>query len=368
MDQGSLPETFRSPPAEYGPAPLLVFNDEHEGVAGEARITEALEGHERVGYGGVFLHPRPGLMTEYLSTRWFELVRHAVSECGRLGLIPYLYDENSYPSGFAGGHVPARVPEARSRYVGAVFGEGPDGVPEGRLSLYTWEDGRPGERIEASEIEAGRSWVAFVMRSMQPLSWHGETVYPSLLDPRTAETFLETTYEAYARELGELWEDVPAVFTDEPHLPAEGHGPWSPGLHITPYLLGQFRQRNGYDLRDHLASVFYDMGDYRRVRFDLYDLMHELWVENWALPMEGWCEGRGVALTGHYLEHDWPCPYATPGHVHMLAHMHWPGTDMLETFLLAGHDFHDIQNFHPTVDGREPHGLMYLRQAHSVAN
>jgi hypothetical protein len=38
MDQRSLPETFRSPPAEYGPAPLLVFNDEHEGVAGAARI------------------------------------------------------------------------------------------------------------------------------------------------------------------------------------------------------------------------------------------------------------------------------------------------------------------------------------------
>ena len=51
MDGGPLLETFRSPPARYGPAPLLVFNDEHEGVAGEARITEALEGHERIGLG-----------------------------------------------------------------------------------------------------------------------------------------------------------------------------------------------------------------------------------------------------------------------------------------------------------------------------
>ncbi len=366
MDAGSLAGAFRSLPAGYGPAPLLVFNDEHEGEAGEARITRVLEGHERVGYGGVFLHPRPGLITEYLSARWFGLMRHAVSECRRLGLVPYLYDENSYPSGFAGGHVPARIPEARSRYVGAVFGEGE--VPEDALSVYSWDGGRPGRIVERGEIEAGQGWVAFVMRSMQPLAWHGETVYPSLLDPRTAEAFLQSTYEAYRRELGELWGEVPAVFTDEPHLPAEGHGPWSPGLHLTPYLLGQFRQRKGYDLRSHLAGVFYDTGDYRRVRFDLYDLMHELWVENWAMPMERWCEERGVALTGHYLEHDWPCPYATPGHVHMLAHVHWPGTDMLETFLLKGHDFHDIQNFHPAADGREPHGLMYLRQVHSVAN
>ncbi len=366
MDEGSLPGAFRSPPADYGPAPLLVFNDEHEGEAGEARITRVLEGHERAGYGGVFLHPRPGLITEYLSARWFGLMRHAVEECLRLGLVPYLYDENSYPSGFAGGHVPACVPEARTRYVGAVFGEGPDGVPEDRLSLHSWDGGRPGRVVEKGEIASG--WVAFVVHSMQPLAWHGDTAYPSLLDPRTAEAFLQTTYEAYRRELGGLWDGIPAVFTDEPHLPAEGHGPWSPGLHVTPYLLGQFRQRKGYDLRPCLASVFYDVGEYGRVRFDLYDLMHELWVENWALPMEGWCEEHGVALTGHYLEHDWPCPYATPGHVHMLAHMHWPGTDMLETFLLSGHDFHDIQNFHPSQDGREPHGLMYLRQVHSVAN
>jgi hypothetical protein len=86
MDEGSLPGAFRPPPAEYGPAPLLVFNDEHEGEAGEARITRVLEGNERVGYGGVFLHPRPGLMTEYLSARWFELMRHAVKDMGD-GLI-----------------------------------------------------------------------------------------------------------------------------------------------------------------------------------------------------------------------------------------------------------------------------------------
>src|SRR5919206_1017016 len=168
----TLRESFVSPPISYRPAPFLVFNDDHEGAAGAVRITQVLEDYRRVGYGGAFLHPRPGLITEYLSPHWFALIGHAVRECGRLGLVPYLYDENSYPSGFAGGHVPARVPEAMSRYVGAVFGEGPDGVPEDRLSLYTWEGGRPGEEIEAGEIGAGRGWVAFVVRPMQPLAWH----------------------------------------------------------------------------------------------------------------------------------------------------------------------------------------------------
>jgi hypothetical protein len=40
-------------------------------------------------------------MTEYVSARWFELMRRVVKEFLRLGLGPYLYDENSYPSGLA---------------------------------------------------------------------------------------------------------------------------------------------------------------------------------------------------------------------------------------------------------------------------
>lgn len=237
MVERLLPQAFSLPSAAYGPTPLLVFNDEHEGEASEDRISQVLEGHRRVGYGGVFLHPRPGLMTEYLSLRWFELIRYAVRECQRLGLVPYLYDENSYPSGFAGGHVPARVPEARSRYVAAVFGRGPDDVPEDRLALHLWDGALPGRATKGGEIGPGQAWVAFAMRSMQPLAWHGDTTYPSLLDPRTMGAFIEITYKAYRRELGDLWDEIPAVFTDEPHLPAEGHGPWSMGFHLTPYLL-----------------------------------------------------------------------------------------------------------------------------------
>jgi hypothetical protein len=361
--------SFTTPPMAYRPAPFFVFNDEHEGEAGEPRITEVLEGLARTGFGGAFLHPRPGLITEYLSPRWFELIRHSVRECLRLGLVPYLYDENSYPSGVGGGHVPARVPEAHTQYVTMVSGAGPDHVPANALAVHLLDADDPGAPIDAGAVPVGRRWLAFVLRPMDPLPWHGETACPSLLDPRTATAFLESTYDAYRQAMGgELWAALPAIFTDEPHLPAGGHGPWGLGLHLTPYVLGQFRQRLGYGLEPHLASLYFDVGEFRRVRYDFYDLAHRLWLENWALPLERWCDENGIALTGHYLEHDWPSPYATPGHVHLLAHMHWPGTDVLETFLLRGHEFYDIQNLDPAPDGAEPHALMYFRQCQSVAH
>lgn len=69
------------------------------------RITRMLEGFAKRNIGGVFIHPRPGLITEYLSEKWFELWAFALKECKRLGLDCHIYDENSFPSGFAGGHV-----------------------------------------------------------------------------------------------------------------------------------------------------------------------------------------------------------------------------------------------------------------------
>ena len=55
----------------------------------------------------VWVHPRPGLMTPYLTPDWFRLWHVALDEAGELDMNVWIYDENSYPSGFAGGWVPS---------------------------------------------------------------------------------------------------------------------------------------------------------------------------------------------------------------------------------------------------------------------
>ncbi|QYM77921.1 hypothetical protein K0B96_11415 [Horticoccus luteus] len=359
---------FRNPAAAFRPAPFLVFNDEYAPGTGEASITRALEGLKRVGAGGVFLHPRPGLITEYLSPRWFEIIRHAIRECLRLGMVPSLYDENSYPSACGGGHTQSMAPEARNRYVKAITGNRVRDLPERIVSLYRFDGEKPTVRVTAAELKSGDAWVAFTENDQAMMSWHGETTTPCLVDPRVAPAFLENTFERYKKELGPLWKKVGAMFTDEPHLPGEWHGPLSPGLSLTPYVFGQFQTRRGYDLRDHLDALFYDVGDYQSVRHDFYDLMHTLWVENYAKPTFDWCRENGIPFTGHFLEHDWPCPFATPGHVHLSAFFDWPGTDLLLCDTLLGRTKHDWQNFYPTKAGQEPLALLYLRQTLTVAN
>ena len=57
------------------------------------------------------VHPRPGLMTPYLSDEWVSLWSYALEEAKKRGMLLWIYDENSYPSGFAGGNVPEVMPD-----------------------------------------------------------------------------------------------------------------------------------------------------------------------------------------------------------------------------------------------------------------
>ena len=57
-----------------------------------------------------FVHPRPGLMTPYLSPEWFRLWKVALDEAARLDMKVWIYDENSYPSDSRAASCPRRCP------------------------------------------------------------------------------------------------------------------------------------------------------------------------------------------------------------------------------------------------------------------
>src|SRR5690606_12652439 len=103
-----LADVFKHPDSSYGSAPLWVW---HTDVT-ETIIDSMMQGFKDNAFGGVFIHPRPGLITPYLSDDWNRLYAYSVAKGKELGLSVWIYDENSYPSGFAGGHVPAAMPES----------------------------------------------------------------------------------------------------------------------------------------------------------------------------------------------------------------------------------------------------------------
>ena len=66
--------------SEWLPAELWVWNSELT----PERVHKTLDEFKAAGFGGVFVHPRPGLVTGYLGEEWFVLWREAREHCVKL--------------------------------------------------------------------------------------------------------------------------------------------------------------------------------------------------------------------------------------------------------------------------------------------
>lgn len=357
-----LKRAFADPAPEYRSMPLWVWNDEMD----SSRMKEQLAQFKQEGIGGVFIHPRPGLMTEYLSEDWFRLWKESVEEGKRLGLLVNIYDENSYPSGFAGGHVPALLPDTAAQYVQAELDVPASAIRQRRgVSVAVFvvekdEKGRVKSAVRMTEnatIKPGQAVLVFRLRRASGNPWTGEFPYVDLTNPQTTPAFLESTYEEYKKRVGsEFGQTVRWAFTDEPLIATGGaYDSARLALPLSYNTLAEFQKRNGYDLADNLPSLYWDIGDFKKVRFDYWQTLHDLWKENFMRPMFLWCDRNNVQFTGHWMEHEWPAPFITPADGSLYAYEHVPGIDMLEGARLR-------------TEGKDPHLLFTIKQVASVSH
>ncbi len=322
----SLHSQFAFPGKEYGSAPLWVWNTE---VTTEL-IDTMMHAFSQNAFGGVFIHPRPGLVTEYLSDEWFRLVAHTLKKGRELGLQVWIYDENSYPSGFAGGHVPDQMPSS--------FNQGQmlhltkaDTLPADAEDYFIVlrRTGSGFRDITASlKAEQGKpgDFYLFSKENYRASPWYGGFSYVDLLMEGVTEKFIDLTMEGYERVAGdEFGKLVPGLFTDEPNIEVQGRG----NIRWTPDLFKLFQQTWGYDLRNHLPSLYEETGDWKRVRHNYYQVLLQLFIDRWAKPWHAYTESKGLEWTGHYWEHGWPNPNHGGDNMAMYAWHQRPGIDML---------------------------------------
>ncbi len=322
-ESAAVKAIFADPPRQYASAPLWVWNDmlTEEQVVGTLRDLAAQKVKQ------AFIHPRPGLMTPYLGKDWFRLWKAALTEAERLDMNIWIYDENSYPSGFAGGWVPELMPESRGR--GLAFREaktverpGPEVLGVYRLVGEGYENVTAKARA-GEQLPEARYLIAHVVRAGNS-PWHGNRCYVDLMYPGVTEKFLELTLGAYQREIGDQFgKRVPGCFTDEPNIRPAGGLPW------TDHLPQAFTTRWGYDLMDHLPSLNRTVGPWKQVRHDYFQVLLEQFIERWAKPYYEYCEKLGLAFTGHYWDHEWPHCVGVPDNMAMSAWQHIPGIDCL---------------------------------------
>jgi len=320
---------FADPPSDYRSAPLWDWNDQIT----EEGIDFQMEEFKKAGIGGVFVHPRPGLLTEYLSDDWFHLFDYTVQKGKELGMKVWIYDENSYPSGFAGGHVPAEMPDSYRNGTGLSLEIQQEliVVASDKIGVILKKtDNGFADVTAAIDQEKGQRGTYYVFRKTYPAKspWYGGFTYVDLLYKGVTEKFMELTMtKGYEKNKADFGQTVLGIFTDEPNLEAA----MSEGslLRWTPDLWDAFQQRWGYDLKVNLPSLIEETGNWKKVRHDYYELILELFVDRWAKPWSKYCDENNLKWTGHYWEHGWPEPTDGSDESAFYIWHQQPGIDML---------------------------------------
>lgn len=315
---------FRDPGKAYGSAPLWVWNAD----VSEGKIDSMLHEFKENAFGGVFVHPRPGLVTPYLSDRWFELYQYTVQKGKELELDVWIYDENSYPSGFAGGHVPEEMPSSYNQ--GQMLNlEKSTNIPVNDTTLFLVLE-KTGEGFVVVDLNASANkkgdYYLFRKEYYEKSPWYGGYSYVDLMAKGVTEKFIEITMSGYEKTLGhEFGKTIPGIFTDEPNIEVQGAN----NIRWTPDLFAVFRQTWGYDLQPNLPSLFEEVGDWKKVRHNYYQVLLQLFIDRWSKPWYAYTNEKSLEWTGHYWEHGWPNPNHGGDNMAMYAWHQRPGIDML---------------------------------------
>ena len=320
----TLESLFADPPSEYRSMPLWVWN----GKVTEAELDRMLVELKDAGFGGLFVHPRPGMITEYLSDDWFKMYKYTVDKGKEMGLEVWIYDENSYPSGFAGGHVPQEMPESYNQGQGLQL-EKTELVPADTENYYlclkkendTWKD----ITSTLNEYKGQRGEYYFYKKTYYGKSdWYGGYSYVDLLAAGVTEKFIDVTMKGYEKTIGdEFGKTVPGVFTDEPNIVTSG------GLRWTPDLFDVFQKQWGYDLKPLLPLLSEETGEWKKVRHNYMETLLQMFVDRWSKPWYAYTEANNLKWTGHYWEHGWPQMNDGPDNMAMYAWHQVPAIDML---------------------------------------
>ena len=225
-------ELFQNPTNEYRGAPFWAWN--------QALSPEVLVRHidyfKEMGIGGFHMHCRTGLDTPYMGEEYKECVRACVDKAKAEGMYAYLYDEDRWPSGAAGGKVTKDV-EYRSRYLVFTpvsnedrqnkdlgFDSSSKAAVQGNGTLLarydiTLENGCLKEYRRLADGEQGENIWFLYEEIARESPWYNNETYVDTLNPKAIERFIEETHEQYLGCVGEEFgKTVPSIFTDEPQF------------------------------------------------------------------------------------------------------------------------------------------------------
>lgn len=352
---------FRNPSNQFRAKPFWAWNGELE----EEEIKRQVDVMEEMGFGGFFMHSRVGLVTDYLGGEWFDITNKCADYAAEKGLEGWLYDEDRWPSGSAGGKATVKS-ENRMKFIRAH--EGTPVWDDGLIAAFSCRmegldiydvrriygeesccgdadgciagSGGPDNGREECCGGNGRVTLWFDLAEFPCAPGFNGTCYLDTMKESATAEFLRLTHEQYREKCGDrLGGSIRGIFTDEPHrgevmvdmlLSGEDISAWTP---YTDSLFADFERQWGYDLREKLPQLFYrENGEaVSQVKWHYCETVQELFLEHFMKPVARWCQENHMLFTGHMLHENTLSSQSIMNGSLMRSYelMDYPGVDVL---------------------------------------
>ena len=229
---------------------------------------------------GFIIHARTGLKEEYLGEKWFSLVKTCIDEARKLSMKIWIYDENGWPSGFAGGTL-----LRGENYVQYVRRTVCDSFDRSAVAVFSFANGKakrlhPGDRADAYHCLYVEDHPCFV----------------DILNPDVTDQFIRATHEEYYKRFADAFgKEIRGFFTDEPQY-------FRNGVPFSRVVPAQYAAAYGEDVFDGLIWLFEDGEGAAEFRYKFYSLLNALYTQNFYKRIYDWCEAHHCHLTGHSID------------------------------------------------------------------
>lgn len=305
-------ELFKNPPSEFRGAPFWAWNGklDKDEVVWQAGV------FKEMGFGGYHIHVRTGLEDEYLGEKFNECVRACAEDAKEKKMLAWLYDEDRWPSGFAGGFV-TKDKALRQKCLQFQRHKEPNDPPvfneQGKLTsgskllacyrIFTFL-GKLYYYKRVNEDDRLANAFAYLKMAQKDTDkgdpWYNNTDYVDTLNKKAMDKFADITYGNYKKNIPEFLGNVcPAIFTDEPQF---YHGANLFKRAWTDDFADTYKATYGEDILDKLPELFYELKDgYSYIRYRYWDHVTERFCNAFADNLGQKAEEVGLKMTGHMM-------------------------------------------------------------------
>lgn len=317
-EKKSLEEKFKNPDKEYRALPFWSWNSKLD----KTLLKKQIGYFKEMGFGGFYMHPRGGMETAYMSEEYIEAIAYCIKAAEQNDMLACLYDEDRWPSGFAGGLV-TKTKKYRQRAI--YITKDNDKVPqlcedrekaveEGMAYLVACYDVCLTKNgflksyrhiMQDEEAEFDKYFV--YSKTDEPSGKYNNQTYTDIMQSDAIKEFIEIVHNVFYEKFGDKYGNtVPNIFSDEPrHRPLELIDPADKNeivFYWTYDFPQTFKEEYGYDIVERLPKLVWDEENvYSYERYDFFNHVTKRTEEAFFVQIKEALNKQGLEYAGHLM-------------------------------------------------------------------